>query len=525
MTNVLTGKLTDPNRLVSGAVLEQLNIKVSGAVTRMFRKPENGGNPFLFALSAAKPHALHADVELAKKILVEEGRRVPATMPCPTAMTDGRRYGWHPEFLLKLTADEVITVMEHESYHIVFYHPGRMKHCQPDVRNWAMDYVVNTVIEHEREKLRSKIALWGGNLGRPLPMQELLDWIDGTLVDANGDLVISLNRRLNPNYKGQPGEEKWIPDPRVFVDKAYYGKSPESIYSAIMDHWDKSPRRCKTCGSLSKHPRTGEPINPVCDTRPLCPHDGHCCPECGAVARPGGGYSCDVMPQTVDAHVEAAVTKQDTETELMRASAQCRQMRGTVPGEVEDLLGELVRPTVQFTDLIRSSMMKRSQEAGMTHDWKRFKRRLIDQGHYQPKRHSRRACWLAMIDTSGSMSDDDISYGISQLQSVATRAEGLVVPCDAAVHWAGLTKVQNLTDLKKTKIVGRGGTVFDDFFRNFPEKVGLEFDAVIVITDGDCGVVPMELKPPIDVVWVLTRAHKDYKPSFGRVAPLRVERM
>jgi predicted metal-dependent peptidase len=216
--------------------------------------------------------------------------------------------------------------------------------------------------------------------------------------------------------------------------------------------------------------------------------------------------------------------------DTMRAAQQAATMRGTVPSAVSDVLGELMKPTLKFTDIVRSACMKKVQDAGLKNDWKRFRRRWISGGRgrirqYLPKRHTHRPRWLAMIDTSGSMSQDDLVYGLSQLKVLGNGTEGFVVPCDAAIHWEGLTPVRNMDDIARTKIVGRGGTVFDDFFREFPEKLGLEFDCVVVITDGDCGTVPKELRPPLDVVWVITRERDSFKPSFGRVAPLRNERL
>ena len=100
----------------------------------------------------------------------------------------------------------------------------------------------------------------------------------------------------------------------------------------------------------------------------------------------------------------------------------------------------------------------------------------------------------------------------------------LIVPCDAQVYWEDATHAKNMGDLSRTKVTGRGGTVFDDFFEFFPMKVGRDFDVIIVITDGYVGQIPMQFKPPMDVVWVITNDSANYEPSFGRVAPLRESR-
>lgn len=482
-------RLTDPTGTVNGSQLNALNDKLSTCFTRMFQLAENGGNPFLFALSAPKSHYLSPDLEV------------------PTAATDGKSYFWHPEFLAKLDYDEVPIVMMHESLHTAFFHPERMTSAQPRQRNWAMDYVVNGVIWHDHEKTKRKTKLWGGNLGDPIPLQELLDHIDGNIEAFGKD-----------------------EGPRIFADKDIINRSPESIYDEIMAHWDKSPRKCPTCGALSMDPKTKKPKPPgPCRNRgPSCNHKGMCCPTCGSPVSAGGDGYGDGMPMPLDAHIEAKVSKQEAKADLLRAATQAKtSMRGTVPGEIEDELGELMKPTIKFTDLIRSACMKKAREDGLKNDWKRLRRRWLaaTPRQYLPRRHTHRPRWLAMIDTSGSMSDADIAYGISQLQVVGNGSEGFVVPCDAGVNWDAVSAVKDLKDLKRVKIVGRGGTVFDDFFKEFPGRLGKQFDCVVVITDGDCGTVPAELAPRgLDVVWVLTRKQgSGWGQPFGRVVPLHTE--
>jgi predicted metal-dependent peptidase len=481
-------RLTDPHGVLdkNPQQLVKLQDKVSNMMTRLFQQPDRGGNPFLFALTVPRPHEL----------LVE----IPGLgFPFETAATDGQKYYWHPDFLEKLSADELPTVMQHEGYHTTFFHPMRMKAAHPRYRNWAMDYVVNACIEVDHETTKRKGQLWGGNLGEPIPLKELCDHIDGK-IDADFE------------------------EPRIFADKSLHGRSPESIYDEIMKHVENSPRKCKTCGALSLDPKTGKPKGKgPCKNRPKCPHEGLCCPDCGVEISPmtGEGYG-DGMPFPMDAHIDGKLSKQEIQSDVMRAAQQATHMRGTVPSDIEDYLGELMKPTLKFTDIVRSACLKKCQDAGLKNDWKRFRRRYLPYKMYLPKRHTHKPRWLAMIDTSGSMSQDDLTYGISQLKVLGNHTEGFIVPCDANVDWGSVTSVKNLDDLKRTKIVGRGGTVFDDFFREFPEHLGLEFDCVVIITDGDCGDVPVKLRPPLDVVWVITRKDRaEFKPTFGRVAPLR----
>jgi predicted metal-dependent peptidase len=451
--------------------MNDLQEKVSSCMTRLFRKPENGGNPFLFALSAPKPHELAINL---------------GGQPIDTAATDGRKFYWNPVFLAMMTTDEIATVMQHEGYHVVFFHPKRGVGKNHQIWNIAVDYVVNACILSDQEKTHRKGTLFGGNIGEPLPLKDLLAYIDGKQDLPKGDFC--------------------------YADKSLFGRSPESIYDEVIDHLNKSPRKCPTCGALSLDPKGKKPPKGK-----LSPDDDKC-PTCGSPFDRLG---------SMDSHIDCDMTKQEVEADVMRAADQAVQMRGSVPSEIEGMLGELKKPTLKFTDIVRSALLKKVQDMGLNNDWKRLRRRPMctDPKQYLPRRYMHKPRWLAMLDTSGSMGDDDMAYGISQLQVLGNNTEGFILPCDAQPHWEGVHKVEKATDLKRTKVVGRGGTVFDDFFRDFPKKLGTNFDVLIILTDGDCGVVPRKLKPKgMDVVWVITRNNTGFKPEFGRVAPLRTDR-
>lgn len=557
MTIDIGQRLSDPHNVSKdSAQYENNKQKISATMTKLFRQPKNGGNPFLFAFTAPKPHELTTSIQ---------GHKID------TAATDGRRYYWNPDFLDKLTHAEVDVVMQHEAYHTIFYHSERLRGCDKSVRNVALDYVVNAVIEVDHERNQRPGALFGGNIGEPLPFKRLIEYIDGKI----------------------EFDDKTI----CYADKTMHGRSPESIYDEIMKHWDKSPRKCPVCGALSLDPKTGKPKKNKQgkqqqgkqgqkgnqkkddaedgdgdqdgedgqdgDQDGQCQgHGGQgqqgqqpgqgqgqgsggagsgtgggsgdgscCCPHCGAEPGDGSGdgrgKGVRGLPNSLDGHLDCRATKQEVQADTMKAVQQSTTMRGTVPAEVESLLGELIKPQIRFVDLVRSVMMRKRLDAGMKNDWKRFRKRYIaaTPRQYLPKRHSHFPRWLCMLDTSGSMSDDDIAYGISQLQVLGSQTEGFVIPVDAEPHWEKITAVKKLADLKRTKVCGRGGTTFADFFRDYPDRLGVDFDAVIVITDGYCDQIPMEYRPRTDCVWVITSNFEEFKPTFGRVVRLREHRL
>lgn len=525
----LLSRILDPDNLmdpeilsqVKGATpsmiqkgLAQLDLNLSDCMTRMARRPNHGGNPFLFSIAVSKQHILVADEELAEICERVRGKRPSFVIPCPTAATDGKYFYWHPLFLSTLEKTEVPIVMEHEVYHTLFRHFERMLSALARQRNWAMDYTVNACIETNWNNIeksgRGRSELWGGNLGVPISFKDLLEHIDG-----------KADHFPVTGSKDDPA--------RIFADVTLYGRSPESIYDEIMEHWDRSPRKCPKCAALSLDPKTKKPRAPgPCSNRPHCKHKGDCCPHCGACGEKGAskyGYG-DGMPGSMDGHIDPKVSKADIENDLLKAAAVTKNLRGTVPAGVEELIAELTRPTLKFVDVLFSDCMRKAQEAGLRNDWLRPRKRWIPHGLYLPKRFTHRPRLLFLLDTSGSMSAADMAYVISQLQVLVARGvEVVVVPVDAKPHWDAKTTVDDIRDLKTVKVKGRGGTVFEEFFRDFRKYVGMDFDAIAIGTDGDCGEIPMRLRPPMPVNWVLTRHKSGWKPSFGRVLPHRDDRM
>lgn len=487
---MIGSRLSDPLNLVDSTRLDSLNEKLSSCMARLYRQPDNGGNPFLFSLSAGKNHELRDELPGMPK----DDHGVPTFQ---TAATDGKKFYWSPEFLEKLDNDEVSLVMMHEAYHVIFFHPTRGIGFDRAIFNWAIDYVVNACIEHDHVVTKRKGTLFGGNIGTPLPMKELLEYIDGKVELEEGKA-------------------------RCYADIKMHGRSPESMYNDIMDHWEQSPRKCKECSALTIDPKTQKSKIP----KPWLPGT---CLGCGIKPNSNGsGYGmCPDLPGSTDAHIDTVVTREEVMTDTERAAQQAKMMRGNVPSDIESALGELYEPTLTMQDLILQARWRKIQSAGMNNDWSRLRRRAIAMKPrmYLPKRQGHSPRYLALLDASGSMGDNDLQLGVSQLIAAGDQSEGIIVPVDAIPHWDAITEVKNLHDLTRTKIVGRGGTVFNQFFEEFPERLGVDFDVLIIITDGDCGEIPIHLKPPMDVVWVVTRDHKDFSPTFGRVAPLRTERL
>lgn len=495
--------LQDPNGVARDArQLHELQKKISTCVTRMFAKPENGGDPFMFALVSPKPHYLIRELG---------GRKVD------TAATDGRSFFWNPEFLESLDvvpgSDHVGTVLKHEKRHIYLHHtsPERGFGWNPKLRNIAFDYIDNGGLEadHIKSGRVNKYPLFGGPLGEPLRIQQFLDWIDG-----KAEL-----------------QEKQI---YCYSDPEAIKRTADSIYHEIQSHVKRSPRRCKKedggCEALTIDPKTGKSKIPQ-------PWSKDSCPKCGAKPDPSGEGGTGGLPRTLDTHIQSenGPTKDEIMADLMKAANFATQCRGTIPAEVEGLLKELREPTLSPHDIIVNCFQRRVRDVGDNKDYTRFIRRpqyiyeVNEAGEYvpmyrlyQPKNYDHTPKWACLVDTSGSMSEDNIADGVKELQIVASIAdsEGYIVPCDSKVYWDRKIQVTSTADIHRTQVVGRGGTVLADFFRDLSKEIGNDLDLVVVVTDGWIDTIPAEYNPGCEVIFILTSGIENFQPPFGRAIKL-----
>lgn len=430
-------RLSDPSGCVTPQILETISTKLNKAMLLMAKSQHKGGNPFLFALTAAKQHQLaNALPDFHLKNF-------------NSCATTGKVFYWHPGFIDNLAPKDIVTVINHESTHILLNHMQRAEGKNLVVWNIAVDFIVNAIMEHDHRVLGNGGSPWRVPVfGSNITLHRLLNHLDGK------NLI----------------KEKLC----IYTDPSLYKMTPEHIYDLIMEKWPEDPKQSKD----------------MADSLGL-----------------------------MDDHVPCEIGKDDILDEVIQATEQAKMREGSLPGHIEDMLQSLSNPVINFLDMIRFALFNRTRSDGMRNDWKRPRRRGLALGQYLPRRYTYKTSWICLLDTSGSMSNSDISFGVSQLQSLGD-SKGIIVPCDAAVHWDDAIEVSSASDIAKAKAIGRGGTVFNEFFELFVKKFGEEFDVVIIITDGMCGRISPSLAPRCPTIWAITSNHS-FKPSFGKSVRLR----
>ena len=376
-----------------------------------------------------------------------------------TAATDGKRYYWGADFLRSLTPNETLVVICHETYHVILQHVARLKISPRDPHLWniACDFWVNGLLKKEHN------VQFGGNLGSPISLKDMLS---GKIPPKVGDKISG-----------------------CFVDDSLLNKTVEEVYDLLDQNREDLKNWAKKFA------------------------------EAAGLDLEGGDQL------TLDEHMDSKLDNTSLSEEIKQAMESAKAMGiGKVPGEVEALLGALDNPQIPPSEWIKRMIFRKANLAGLMNDYRKPRRRpftIHDQNGvpvsplFMPRRRGHKMRWVALVDTSGSMSDKDIAFGVKELKTLSTLGEGMVVPTDTTPHWNKATRIESTQDLQSTKIVGRGGTAFETFFKELKDqpfaKEGLDF--VVVITDG-MFALDMD-RYPVDTVWVYTDK-KSSNPPFGK---------
>lgn len=457
------------------------------------------------------------------------------TLNIPTAATDGKRYYWNPKFVLKLSEIGLRLVCSHEAFHALYLHPERRGSRLPILWNISVDFVVNNIIledlsvrnlsSNNRYQNKSFTDIFKTHLGKYITLEEYAQF----LRDPFNPPAIFKNSLPNDNNikLPHPGEERTLTDKEIeeinrreneesvfFADPSLSEdmKRPEKIYDYLYNILPK----CSTCGSIGVYNKSKKSDKDKSNSNNKSSKndksdDNNCCPECGE------GFDIFSYGSTLDEHMDTEEDKDKLSKRIYDAIEATKRMVGKIPSQLEEELGLLTKPKIVWQDIIRSKLSRIKLGHGRN-DWTRFRTKPLFSGLLVPRRRNYDAKFICLLDTSGSMSKDNIAYGLSQLLSLDRNSEGVVVPADAKIYWDNAVELKTISEkeIKNIKIIGRGGTKYSEFFSQYEQKIG-KFDFIIVITDGylsEYDLLDMK-KPSVDTIWLITSVDK-FNPPFGK---------
>lgn len=223
-----------------------------------------------------------------------------------------------------------------------------------------------------------------------------------------------------------------------------------------------------------------------------------------------------------------------TEDQMRREWRECAaqsQLAGRQAGTHEgNMLADLLDippPKVRWSEVLRGALYRAIAEAGRDDvSWSRRSRRSTTD-IILPGGITYRCKATVVIDSSGSMSDEDLSRCVAETTAIVNncRVPVFLVVHDHAVQEACWirpgAKSQVHSNIKK-RMKGRGGTSFDEAYKRVEDEPG-KFNVLVHLTDGEVGSWP-DRPPSVRrlVVALVGSACRSECPSDARVIEVEV---
>jgi len=193
------------------------------------------------------------------------------------------------------------------------------------------------------------------------------------------------------------------------------------------------------------------------------------------------------------------------------ATTQASQRsQGNIPGHLLELLEKLANPIISWRQILRQFFGRHLGDRRRTYNRRDRRRDIFGQPGISHHAAAKASC---IIDTSGSISKDDLEQFFTEIEAIAYRTRLCILQWDHA--YQGFTGRYRRGDWKKIQIKGRGGTDMaapvEWLYKN--DLIG---DVCIMLTDGFCNY-PEKKSFPF-VVCITTDSGSE--PNWGR--PIRM---
>lgn len=188
---------------------------------------------------------------------------------------------------------------------------------------------------------------------------------------------------------------------------------------------------------------------------------------------------------------------------------QMAKMQGEGMGSMDSMVDELLEPRINWKEMLRSMLL-----TSIPSDFRLIppNKKHLWRGYYLPSSYGESIEIAVAIDTSGSMSNDDVAICLNEVRSVCQQFK------DYRIHYLqcddGIQDYQEVTPYVEftNRIHGRGGTSFVPVFEAICDRA-LNVSCLVYFTDM-MGTFP-DTSPNYPVIWISTSRISD--APFGHV--------
>jgi predicted metal-dependent peptidase len=378
--------------------------------------------------------------------------------------TVGLRY--HPELIDESDDESIMLILEHEGMHLL------NKHLQRLIK------IISTEVDEERKY--AKMQVW--NIASDCAVNEQMGMPDKLKIAG-----IEAEPCFPKKFNLKPGN----------TSEYYY-------FELLKNKMDEKMMQQNKCGGVCKDMGENGEGCKNCKKQPVTPdyHGGWC--KC-----PNGGD-----PSAVSRQVEEYV--REIVKDLIKNFSR---KRGTLPGHIQEILDKFLKQgELPYYEIIRNLVVG-SRLSKFKKSFTRINRKRTylfslnksgtpELSPFPGRKTDFTFNICILIDTSGSMSSEDILEALSSIKSIIEKDKNCfatVIECDTVIGKE--YKVRKLRDIQMN-VSGRGGTTLLPGLERCRE---LHPDITLAFSDGYCenlnsvsrGLMPKKL------VWIISRGGND----------------
>ena len=365
---------------------------------------------------------------------------------CKTTATDARKIFYNAQYIAQLDIDQTQYVLAHEALHCALSHFARRHHRDKHRWDVACDYAINPLL-------------------------------------------------VNDGLKPPPG---------TLLEDGFEGMTAEEIYPSIEENCDDMPMDRHVYdeqdqadkGRGSGDPKEDSPPDPSPQTRPKQQSDA-----------PGGGQD-NKQPggeNSKGASQPPPLTKTeqgnlDTQwQQRLAGAAQTAMQAGKLGGDLARMVEHFLQPQLSWRNLLAQFV---SSVARDDYSYARPSTRRGDPVVY-PSLRSGQINIVVGLDTSGSISDKELSEFLSEIDAIKAHMRARIVfhACDSELADDGPWIFEPWEEFAMPKqFEGGGGTDFNPVF-DWVDQQDVTPDLLVYFTDAE-GEFPA-LQPNYPVVWLV----------------------
>lgn len=274
-----------------------------------------------------------------------------------TAGTDGKRFVYNPAYIAGLTDQEVIGLWVHEAYHIMDGHLWRMRECDPEVRNIAMDYAIDPLCQKYRFTVPNPLVnpAWHGWAAEQIYVELLKHQKKqcGGGGGGQGKPGQTQGKQGNGNQPGEGNGPKTTPIKDFLMQPEESEKLKSEWKQAISAAAQIAKMRGKLPGDLEL--LVGELLAPIVDWRSLLRRFAQACAKADFTwKRPSMRYmplGC-YLPSLHSERMPPMVVGWDTS-----GSMNSQTLRARIGGEMQSIIDEVapeITHCVYFDDGVQN---------------------------------------------------------------------------------------------------------------------------------------------------------------------------